>query len=99
LQEGYTKSFQEMMDTVDWDNYGQKSGNPSCANCMVHCGHEPTAVDFTFGSWSGFWGTVKATVGGLKILAPESKEMPMLPKRAHFEKSSSMIEEKKVANG
>jgi hopanoid biosynthesis associated radical SAM protein HpnH len=99
LQEGYAKGFQEMMDTTDWDQYGQKSGNPSCANCMVHCGHEPTAVDYTFGSWRGFFDTVRATLSGLQIKSPHSKEMPILPKRAHFEKNKSMIEEKRVANG
>jgi hypothetical protein len=27
---------------------------------MVHCGYEPTAVDHTFSSFGGMWGTVKA---------------------------------------
>jgi hypothetical protein len=26
----------------------------------VHCGHEPTAVDHTFASFGGMWGTIKA---------------------------------------
>jgi hypothetical protein len=29
---------------------------------MVHCGFEPSAVDATFGSWSGFLATAKATL-------------------------------------
>jgi hypothetical protein len=29
---------------------------------MVHCGHEPTAVDHTFSSFGGLWATVKAMV-------------------------------------
>jgi len=29
---------------------------------MVHCGYEATAVEDTFSSWSGFAGTVKATL-------------------------------------
>ena len=34
------------MTTTDWDSYG--TGNyEKCANCMVHCGYEPTAVDDT----------------------------------------------------
>jgi hypothetical protein len=31
---------------------------------MVHCGHEPTAVDTTFSSWRGFRDSVVATVTG-----------------------------------
>ncbi|WP_373480375.1 adenosyl-hopene transferase HpnH [Geminocystis sp.] len=44
LNEGYYQSYQELLDNTDWDNYGQKSGNPKCADCMVHCGYEPTAA-------------------------------------------------------
>ena len=28
LQDGYADSFQELLDTVEWQNYGAKSGNP-----------------------------------------------------------------------
>jgi len=61
LQDGYAESFNELMETTDWDGYGTQSGNPQCANCMVHCGYEPTSVDDTFGSLRGFVDTVKAT--------------------------------------
>ena len=31
------------METTDWDSYG--TGNyEKCANCMAHCGYEPTAA-------------------------------------------------------
>jgi len=60
LQDGYAETFQELMETTNWDAYGTQSGNPQCANCMVHCGYEPSAVDDTFGSLRGFIGTVKA---------------------------------------
>ncbi len=44
LGEGYARSFKELMETTDWDKYG--TGNyEKCANCMVHCGYEPTAAD------------------------------------------------------
>ncbi len=43
LGEGYAKTFQELMDTTDWDSYG--TGNyEKCADCMVHSGYEATAV-------------------------------------------------------
>jgi hopanoid biosynthesis associated radical SAM protein HpnH len=44
LNEGYYKTFGELLDKTDWNQYGQKSGNPKCADCMVHCGYEPTAA-------------------------------------------------------
>ena len=62
LQEGYVDTFQELIDDVDWDNYGHASGNPKCANCMVHCGYEPTAVDYTFSGFGGIWANIKAMI-------------------------------------
>ena len=61
LQDGYAESYQELMETTEWASYGTESGNPQCANCMVHCGYEPSSVDDTFGSLRGFADTVKAT--------------------------------------
>jgi hopanoid biosynthesis associated radical SAM protein HpnH len=62
LQDGYAKTFRELIETTKWENYGHQSGNPQCADCMVHCGYEPSAVDSTFGSLSGFGRTVKSTL-------------------------------------
>ncbi len=64
LQDGYCQTFKELIETTDWSQYGHKSNNPKCSNCMVHCGFEPSAVDHTFGSLSGFIRTVKATLSG-----------------------------------
>ncbi|MBW4440598.1 MAG: adenosyl-hopene transferase HpnH [Plectolyngbya sp. WJT66-NPBG17] len=44
LNEGHYKTFRELLDKTDWNQYGRKSGNPQCADCMVHCGYEPTAA-------------------------------------------------------
>lgn len=60
LQEGYYDTFDELLNQTDWDNYGQASSNPKCQDCMVHCGLEPTAVDHTFSSLDGMFGTIKA---------------------------------------
>ena len=45
--EGYAHTFKELMEDTNWNNYGT-GRNPKCANCMVHCGYEATAVDDTF---------------------------------------------------
>ncbi len=44
LNEGHYATFQELLDQTDWSKYGRASGNPKCADCMVHCGYEPTAA-------------------------------------------------------
>ncbi|MGA0163844.1 MAG: adenosyl-hopene transferase HpnH [Bdellovibrionota bacterium] len=96
LQEAYVETFDELIKTTDWNSYGQKSGNPACANCMVHCGHEPTAVDYTFGSWRGFVATAKASIFGVKVPQPQSNVFPILPR---LKKSTETKErEVKVAN-
>jgi hopanoid biosynthesis associated radical SAM protein HpnH len=64
LQDGYADTFQELLDSVEWQNYGTESGNPKCANCMVHSGYEASAVDHTFGGLSGLWAAAKATFSG-----------------------------------
>ena len=64
LQEGYASTFQELMDTTEWEGYGRKSGNEKCRDCMVHCGYEPTAVDQTFSSLRAFGETVAVTLTG-----------------------------------
>ena len=59
LQDGYADTFQELMDEVEWSNYGTESGNPRCANCMVHSGYEASGVHYTFGSLKGLLQTAK----------------------------------------
>ena len=61
LQDGYADTFDELMRETEWHKYGTESGNPKCANCMVHSGYEASAVHDTFFSLKGFLATVKAT--------------------------------------
>jgi hopanoid biosynthesis associated radical SAM protein HpnH len=78
LQDGYADTFQELLERTEWEHYGTESGNPRCANCMVHSGYEASAVNDTFSSWRGFWDTVRATfshqyedAGALRLLDEE----------------------------
>lgn len=59
LQDGYVKTYRELMEDTDWDRYGT-GRNDKCADCMVHCGYEASAVNDTFGSWGGLARTVRA---------------------------------------
>ena len=46
LGEGYVPTFKQLMDETNWDAYGV--GNyEKCADCMVHCGFEASAVKDT----------------------------------------------------
>jgi len=47
--EGYAKTFRGLMEETDWDRYGS-SRHPKCADCMMHCGYEPTAVEDSMAS-------------------------------------------------
>jgi len=81
LQEGYVDTFDELINNTDWEAYGRASGNAKCQQCMVHCGYEPTAVNHTFASFGGMWGTIKAMVfnryanpAAKRMLAEEAKK-------------------------
>ena len=43
LADGYVSSYRELIETTDWEAYG-RGRDERCANCMAHCGYEPTAV-------------------------------------------------------
>ncbi|HWG61484.1 MAG TPA: adenosyl-hopene transferase HpnH [Streptosporangiaceae bacterium] len=43
LADGYASSWQELLDTTDWESFG-RGRDPRCDNCMAHCGYEPSAV-------------------------------------------------------
>jgi hopanoid biosynthesis associated radical SAM protein HpnH len=49
MSDGYAESYKELIETTDWDAYG-RGKDPRCANCMAHCGYEPSAVLATMGS-------------------------------------------------
>jgi hopanoid biosynthesis associated radical SAM protein HpnH len=60
LQDGYYKSYAELLERTDWKQYGAESGNPKCFNCMVHSGYEASAVNDTFSSVRGLLDTIRA---------------------------------------
>lgn len=58
MSEGYASTFKELMQETDWDKYGT-GRHEKCADCMVHCGYEASAVDDTFSSIRGLFDTVR----------------------------------------
>jgi hopanoid biosynthesis associated radical SAM protein HpnH len=60
LADGYTRTYRELIEETDWDTFG-RGKDERCANCMAHCGYEPTAVIATMGSLKE---SLRAAVGG-----------------------------------
>jgi hopanoid biosynthesis associated radical SAM protein HpnH len=49
MSDGYVSTYRELVETTEWENYG-RGKDPRCANCMAHCGYEPSAVLATMSS-------------------------------------------------
>ena len=93
LGEGYAETYRELMDGTDWDRYGV--GNyEKCANCMVHCGFEATAVNDSF---KRPLNTLKVMMRGVRTDGPMAPEIP-LDKQRPAEFVFSRHVEKKLAS-
>ena len=78
LAEGYASSFRELMESTDWGSYG--TGNyEKCADCMVHCGYEATAVSDTL---SRPFKALKVALRGVNTEGPMAPEIPLENARA-----------------
>lgn len=77
LNEGYVETFKELMESTDWDAYG--TGNyEKCANCMAHCGYEPTAAsDSAAHPLKAFWSALR----GPKTDGPMAPEIELSKQR------------------
>ena len=73
LAEGYAKSFGELMRETQWEDYGT-GRYEKCADCMVHCGYEPTAVNDTI---SHPLKALKAFLAGIETDKPMAPEIPL----------------------
>jgi hopanoid biosynthesis associated radical SAM protein HpnH len=77
LGEGYTKSFKELMETTDWDKYGT-GRYEKCADCMAHCGYEPTAAHAAIHNpLSVIWLLLK----GIRTEGPMAPDIPLAAQR------------------
>jgi len=70
IAEGYARSFRELMDETDWDAYGTGKYE-KCANCMVHCGYEASAVADTVAHPLKALGVFLKGIDTEKPMAPE----------------------------
>ncbi|MBX3516277.1 MAG: adenosyl-hopene transferase HpnH [Rhodospirillales bacterium] len=73
LGEGYASTFAALMAETDWDRYG--TGNyEKCADCMVHCGYEATAVNDTV---ARPWRALRVFLHGPRTEGPLAPEIPL----------------------
>jgi hopanoid biosynthesis associated radical SAM protein HpnH len=102
LQDGYADTFAELMEATEWAHYGTESGNPKCANCMVHSGYEASGVNYTFGSLKGLWATAKATMtlypdrGALDLLSQPVKPVHAKNPLVNIHVAETSLEETRV---
>jgi hopanoid biosynthesis associated radical SAM protein HpnH len=77
LGEGYAKTFKELMETTDWDSYGT-GRYEKCANCMAHCGYEPTAANASISNpLQALWTAIR----GVRTQGPMAPEIAMEAQR------------------
>jgi len=100
LGEGYAKTFAELMDTTDWDTYGVGKYE-KCADCMVHCGFEASAVEESF---ARPWEVIRVALRGIRSSGAMSKDIPLDRQRPanyvfarHVEHKLAEIEEAETA--
>jgi len=100
LQDGYADTFEELMAATEWSQYGTESGNPKCANCMVHSGYEASAVNDNFGSLRGFLATARASLfnsykdeGALRLLDEPVRPVHSFNPLVQIDEDSSQLEE------
>jgi hopanoid biosynthesis associated radical SAM protein HpnH len=103
LQDGYAETFAELMSSTEWQNYGTESGNPKCANCMVHSGYEASAVNDNFGSLRGFLATARASLfhrykdeGALRLLDEPVRPVHSFDPLVQIDESPEKLEETRV---
>jgi len=70
MSDGYVGTFKELIEDTDWGKYGT-GRDPRCADCMVHCGYEATAVNDATSSLKNMWHALRRD-----LLRPRLRRIP-----------------------
>lgn len=73
LGEGFAPTYEALMTETDWDSYGTEKYE-KCAECMVHCGYEATAVSDTIAHPLK---ALKVLFRGSQLDGPMAAEIPL----------------------
>jgi hypothetical protein len=77
LGEGFVKTYKELVETTEWEKYGTGKYE-KCADCMVHCGYEPTAANDAFANpLKAAWIALR----GIKTEGPKAKPIDLSKQR------------------
>ena len=95
LSEGYADSFDQLMEETQWDQYGTGKYE-KCANCMVHCGYEPTSVNDVISHPLKALGVYLKGVDWEKPMAPEISLENQRPAEFVFEGLVKTLSQKKA---
>lgn len=77
LGEGYAKTYKELLETTEWEKYGTGKYE-KCADCMVHCGYEPTAANDAFNNpLKALWVSLR----GIKTEGAMAKDIDLSQQR------------------
>ena len=94
LGEGNVSSFKELMETTDWDLYGT-GRYEKCANCMAHCGYEPTAAAATL---SNPLQAIKVALCGPRTEGPMAPEISLEGQRPAQYVFSEQVQQQALRN-
>ena len=96
LGEGYVSTFKELMEGTNWELYGT-GRYEKCADCMAHCGYEPTAADAAI---SNPFKMLKIALKGIRTKGPMAPEISLDNQRPaayvhslHVERELARIEQ------
>jgi hopanoid biosynthesis associated radical SAM protein HpnH len=73
LGEGFVPSFKQLMEETEWERYGTGQYE-KCADCMVHCGYEGTAVADTV---ARPWKALRVALFGIRTEGPMAPDIAL----------------------
>ncbi len=77
LSEGFVPTYKQLLEETAWEKYGTGKYE-KCADCMVHCGYEPTAAEDAFKNPLKL---LKLAAQGIRTEGPMAKEIDMTQAR------------------
>ena len=89
MSDGYAQTFRELLEETPWERYGT-GRDPRCADCMVHCGYEPSAVNDAMSGVRHVWYSLRKDLFRRRVRrVPNLEAVPpvVLPRTGHAERS------------
>ena len=78
MTDAHHATFRDLLEKTRWETYGvdgETPRDPRCANCMVHCGFEPSATLGIDGRPGDTWANIAFNFGPLPPPRPEGAQV------------------------